>query len=79
MFDGADRRFEREEALMPGGLMWTLVGLGAWLVASVPFAFLTGYLLSRRPASRRRFVVLARPASIRPRHRERSRTLTRSG
>ena len=63
---------------MPGWLMWTLVGVGAWLVASVPFAFLTGYLLSRRPASRR-FVFLARPASIRPRDRARSRTLTRSG
>jgi hypothetical protein len=64
---------------MPGWLMWTLVGVGAWLVASVPFAFLTGYLLSRRPASRRRFVFLARPASIRPRDRARSRSLTRSG
>jgi hypothetical protein len=64
---------------MPGWLTWTLVGLGAWLVASVPFAFLAGYLLSRTPASRRRFVVLARPASIRPRDRARSRTLTGSG
>jgi hypothetical protein len=29
---------------MPGWLTWTLIGLGAWLVASVPFAFLAGYL-----------------------------------
>lgn len=64
---------------MPGWLTWTLVGLGAWLVASVPFAFLTGYLLSRRPASRGRFVFLAGHASIRPRGRARSRTLSRSG
>jgi hypothetical protein len=64
---------------MPGWLMWTLVGLGAWLVASVPFAFLAGYLLSRRPASQRRVVFLVRPASIGPRSRSRSRTLTRSG
>ena len=65
---------------MPGWLMWTLVGLGAWFLASVPFAFLAGYLLSRRPASRRRFVFLAGPESIRPRDRarSRSRTLTRS-
>jgi hypothetical protein len=47
---------------MPGWLMWTLIGLGAWLVASVPFAFLTGYLLSRRLAPRRRVVFLAGPA-----------------
>jgi hypothetical protein len=46
---------------MPGWLMWTLVGFGAWLVASVPFAFLAGYLLSRRTLSRRRFVFLAGP------------------
>jgi len=64
---------------MPGWLTWTLVGLGAWLVASVPFAFLAGYLLSRRPGSRRRFVFLAGPTSIRPRDRARSRTLARSG
>jgi hypothetical protein len=64
---------------MPGWLMWTLVGIGAWLVASVPFAFLAGYLLSRRPASHRRVVFLARPASIGLRSRSRSRTLTRSG
>jgi hypothetical protein len=62
---------------MPGWLTWTLVGLGAWLIASVPFAFLAGYLLSRRPASRRRLVFL--PVSIRPRDRARSRTLSRSG
>jgi hypothetical protein len=59
--------------------MWTLVGLGAWLVASVPLAFLAGYLLSRRPASHHRFVLLAGPGSIRARGRARSRTLTRSG
>jgi hypothetical protein len=64
---------------MPGWLMWTLVGLGAWLVASVPIAFLAGYLLSRRPASDRRFVLLAGPASIRLPGRVRSGTLTRSG
>ena len=64
---------------MPGWLMWTLVGLGAWFVASVPFAFLAVYLLSRRPASHRRFVFLAEPASNRLRGRARSRTLTRSG
>jgi hypothetical protein len=64
---------------MPGWLMWTLVGLGAWLAASVPFAFLASYLLSRRPA-RRRVVFLAGPASIRLRSRGRARgTLTRSG
>jgi hypothetical protein len=63
---------------MPGWLTWTLVGLGAWVVASVPFAFLAGFLLSRRPASRR-FVFLAGSTSIRPRGRARSRTLSRSG
>jgi hypothetical protein len=64
---------------MPGWLMWTLVGLGVWLAASVPFAFLAGYLLSRRPAPRRRVVFVALPASISLRGRVRSRTLTRSG
>jgi hypothetical protein len=64
---------------MPGWLVWTLIGLGAWLAASVPFAFLAGYLLSRRPAPHRRVVFLAKPASIRLRDRARSRTLTRSG
>ena len=64
---------------MPGWLAWTLIGLGAWLVASVPFAFLAGYLLSHRPAPRRHVVFLAGPASIRLRGRARSRTLTRSG
>jgi hypothetical protein len=64
---------------MPGWLMWTLIGLGAWLVASVPFAFLTGYPLSRRLAPRHRVVFLAGPASIRLTGRARSRTLTRSG
>ena len=63
---------------MPEWLLWTLVGLGAWFVASVPFALLTGYLLSRRPTSYLRFVFLAGPASIRLRGRARSRTLTRS-
>ena len=64
---------------MPGWVMWMLIGLGAWLVASVPFAFLAGYLLSRRPAPRRHVVFLAGAASIRRRGRARSRTLTRSG
>ena len=64
---------------MPGWLMWMLFGLGAWLAASVPFAFLVGYLLSRRPASGGRVIFLARPAAIRPRDRARSQTLTRSG
>ena len=65
---------------MPGWVMWTLIGLGAWLVASVPFAFLAGHLLSRRPAPRRRVVFLAGPASIRLRSRGRAGgTLTRSG
>jgi hypothetical protein len=64
---------------MPGWLMWTLVGLVGWLAASVPFAFLAGYLLSRRPAARRRVAFVAGPASIRLRGRARSRTLTRSG
>lgn len=64
---------------MPGWLMWTLIALGAWLAASVPFAFLAGHLLSRRPAPLRRVVLLAGPASIRLRSRAHSRTLTRSG
>ena len=64
---------------MPGWLVWTLVGLGAWFAASVPLAFLAGYLLSRRTAPRRRVVFLTGPASIRLRGRARSRTLTRSG
>lgn len=64
---------------MPGWLTWTLIGLGAWLAASVPFAFLAGYLLRRRRAPGRRVVFLATPASIRLRGRARSRTLTRSG
>ena len=63
---------------MPGWLMWTLIGLGAWLAASVPLAFFTGYLLSRRPPPRGRVVFVARPAAIRLRERARSRTLTRS-
>jgi len=63
---------------MPGWLMWTLVGLGAWLVASVPLAFLAGFLLSRRAAPHR-VVFLAGPTSIRQRGRVRSRMLTKSG
>ncbi len=63
---------------MPAWLMWALIGLGAWLAASLPFALLAAYLLSRRPAPRRRFVFLAGPASIRLRSRTRSRTLTGS-
>ena len=64
---------------MPGWLLWTLLGLGAWLAASVPLAFLAGYLLSRRPAPHLRVVFLAGPASFRLRGRVRSRTLTKSG
>ena len=63
---------------MPGWLVWTLVGLGAWFAASVPLAFLAGYLLSRGAAPRR-VVLLAGPASIRLRGRVRAPTLTRSG
>jgi hypothetical protein len=64
---------------MPGWLMWTLVGLGAWFAASVPLAFLAGRLLRQGRTTRRRVVVLARPGAIRVRVRERSRTLTGSG
>jgi hypothetical protein len=64
---------------MPGWLLWTLVGIGAWIVASVPAALLVGHMLGRRRAHRRRVVVLAGPGSIRVRVRERSRTLSRSG
>jgi hypothetical protein len=64
---------------MPGWLVWTLVGLGAWFAASVPLAFLAGYLLSRRAVPRHRVVLFAGTASIRLRGRVRARTLTRSG
>jgi len=64
---------------MPGWLLWTLVGIGAWLVASVPFALLAGRLLGRRRVLRRRVVMLAAPGAIRVRARGRSWTLTRSG
>ncbi|HEY8776383.1 MAG TPA: hypothetical protein VIM33_07875 [Gaiellaceae bacterium] len=64
---------------MPGWLLWTLIGIGAWIVASVPVALLVGRVLGRRRAPRRRVVVLAGPGSIRVRVRERSRTLSRSG
>jgi hypothetical protein len=64
---------------MPGWLMWTLVGLGAGLAASVPLAFLAGYLLSRRAAPRHRVVFLAGPGAVRLTGRVRSRTLTKSG
>ena len=70
---------QRGEALMPGWLLWTLVGIGAWLVASVPFALLAGRLLGRRRVLRRRVVMLAAPGAIRVRARGRSWTLTRSG
>lgn len=64
---------------MPGWLMWTLIGLGTWFAASVPLAFLAGYLISHRTEPRRRVVFLVRPASIRVRARTRSRaTLSRS-
>jgi len=36
---------------MPGWLMWTLVGFGTWIAASVPLAFLTGRLLRRGGAT----------------------------
>jgi hypothetical protein len=64
---------------MPGWLMWTLVGLGAGLAASVPLAFLAGYLLSRRDAPHHRVVFLPGPGAVHLRRRVRSRTLTRSG
>jgi hypothetical protein len=76
--DESHGRTKREEALMPGWLTWTLVGLGIWFALSVVSAFLVGHLLGRRPASRRA-VILAAPASSRRRARARSRTLTRSG
>src|SRR6266568_8096298 len=53
--------------LMPGWLMWTLVGLGAWIAASVPLAFLAGRLLRHERKTRRRVIVLAGPGSIRVR------------
>jgi len=62
---------------MPGWLLWTLVGLGVWVTASVPLAFLVGHLLGRRRGPRGRIVVLTGPGSVRV--RERGRTLTRSG
>jgi hypothetical protein len=61
---------------MPGWLTWALVGIGVWVTASVPLAFLVGHLLARRRVPRSR-VVLAGPGSIRV--RARSRTLTRPG
>jgi TPP-dependent 2-oxoacid decarboxylase len=64
---------------MSGWLLWTLVGIGAWIAASVPAALLVGRALGRRRAHRRRVVVLAGSGSIRVRVRERSRTLSRSG
>jgi hypothetical protein len=64
---------------MPGWLTWTLVGLGAWIVASVPLAFVGGHLIGCGRPTRGRIVVLAGPASIRVRARGRSRALTRSG
>jgi hypothetical protein len=64
---------------MPGWLMWTIVGLGAWFAASVPLAFLAGRLLRQGRTTRRRVVVLAAPGAIRVRVRERSRTLAGSG
>ena len=62
---------------MPGWLMWTFVGLGVWVTASVPLAFVVGHLLGRRRAPRGRIVVLAGPGSVRV--RARTRPLTRSG
>jgi hypothetical protein len=66
------------QALMPEWLTWTLVGLGAWLAVSAPVAFLAGHVLSRRPARRRRIVILAGPMSARLRTRDRPRTVTMS-
>jgi hypothetical protein len=63
---------------MPGWLLWTLLGLGVWVAASVPFALVAGHLLGSRPAPHLT-VVLAGRASIRDRIRGRSRTLTRAG
>jgi hypothetical protein len=64
---------------MPGWLLWTLIGLGAWFAASIVFAFLFGQLLAPKRAARGRVVFLVGPRSIRIRSRERSRTLSRSG
>ena len=62
---------------MPGWLTWALVGLGVWVTASVPLAFLVGHLLDRRRVPRGRVVLLAESGSSRV--RARSRTLTGSG
>jgi hypothetical protein len=64
---------------MPGWLLWTLIGLGAWFAASIVCAFLLGQLLAPKRAARGRVVFLVGPRSIRIRSRERSRTLSRSG
>jgi hypothetical protein len=64
---------------MPGWLLWTLIGLGAWFAASIVCAFLLGQLLGPKRAARGRVVFLVGPRSIRIRSRQRSRTLSRSG
>jgi hypothetical protein len=72
-----------EEALMPGWLFWTLVGLGTWCAVSVPVAFLLASLFGRTRTEslpiRGRVFILASPAKSNVRNRTRSRTLTRSG
>lgn len=57
---------------MPGWLLWTLVGLGAWCACSVAFAFLFGQLFGRRrvyvPAGR---ILFLAPRATRTRTRRR--------
>jgi hypothetical protein len=60
---------------MPGWLLWTLVGLGAWCTSSIGFALLVGRLLGRRrggvPAGR---VLILAPRVTRTRSRPRAAT-----
>jgi hypothetical protein len=64
---------------MPGWLIWTVIGLAAWTVASLPLALLAGCLLTGRRAPRSRIMALPGPKSIRVRGRDRSQTLIGSG
>jgi hypothetical protein len=68
---------------MPGWLVWTLVGLGAWCAVSVPVAFLLAGLFGRMRTeslpTRGRVFILARSVRRTGRDRQRARTLTRSG
>jgi hypothetical protein len=68
---------------MPGWLVWTLVGLGAWCAVSVPVAFLLAGLFGRMRTeslpTRGRVFILARSVRSTGRDRQRARTLTRSG